>query len=73
MVAVGGRDQDFLYPLVDKGLDIFPGQGREYLFTAELADTFAATVFLVAQYAEINPAFLRIAAVAAATFFILGS
>ena len=42
MVAVGGRDQYFFDPMVDKGLDIFPGQGREHLFTAELADTFAA-------------------------------
>ncbi len=29
MVAMRGRNQDFLHPMIDKGLDVFPGQAFE--------------------------------------------
>ncbi len=59
VVAVGGRNQDPFDPVIDKGFDVFFGQALEQLFIACFADAFSAAIFLVAQYAEIDPGFFK--------------
>jgi len=46
MVAVGGGHEDLLYTVLDKGLDVFPGQLLEEVLIACLADTLATAVLL---------------------------
>ena len=47
MVAMGRGDKDLLHPVVDKGLDVLPGQLLEEVLIAGLADALAAAVLLL--------------------------
>ena len=52
---MGGGNQDLFHPMIDKGLDVFPGQAFEQFLIAGLADAFSAAVLLGAQDPEIHP------------------
>src|SRR4030042_2950631 len=54
MVAMRGRNKDFLPPVIDKSLDIFSGQASEYFLIARLADAFSTATLFDAQYPEIH-------------------
>ena len=59
VVAMGGRDKDFLHAMVDKGLDVLLGQFLEEFLIAGLADALSAAVLLRAQDPEIDACFLE--------------
>ncbi len=59
MVTMRGRNEDFLYAIIDKSFDIFLGQAFEYVLIAGLADAFSATTFFGAQYPEIYPSLVK--------------
>ena len=59
VVTVGRRNKDCLHAMVDKGLDVLPGQFLEEFLIAGLADALAAAVLLLTQDPEIDVRFLE--------------
>ena len=51
--AMGGRNKDLIHPVVDKRLDVFPGQAFKRFLITRLADAFSTAVLLGAQDPEI--------------------
>ena len=73
MVAMGGGDQDLLHPAIDKGLDVLLGQRLNTSSSPVLRMLSPQQLSLAPRMPKLTPALLRILAVAAATFFSLGS
>jgi hypothetical protein len=55
VITMWRRNKDLLHPVVDEGLNIFPGQVPEKCLVTDLTNTLSAAIQLGSQYPEIYP------------------